>query len=150
MLASVEVQIYARVADTITRLAYPNLALNRVPIGDGGRVVYWHVEHPHIISVLFKLPAVALGRTDFGFREAWNVSEGNFWPLAAVFALNAAAVLVSALVLLTIIAAFERIAPLGGAILGIALMAIFQLFYTVFNASIFTSLYGFFVERRDF
>ena len=97
-----------------------------------------------------KLPAVALGRTDFGFREAWNVSEGNFWPLAAVFALNAAAVLVSALVLLTIIAAFERIAPLGGAILGIALMAVFQLFYTVFNASIFTSLYGFFVERRDF
>ncbi len=29
-------------------------------------------------------------------------------------------------------------------------MAVFQLFYTVFNASIFTSLYVFFVERRDF
>ncbi len=33
---------------------------------------------------------------------------------------------------------------------GLLLGAVLQLFYTLFNASTFTSLYGFFVERRDF
>jgi hypothetical protein len=97
-----------------------------------------------------KLPAVALGRKDFSFRDAWAVSEGNFWPIAAVFAISAIAVFVAILVLFSIVSVFERTAPTVGPFVALAVMTVFQVFYTVFNASIFTSLYGFFVERRDF
>lgn len=97
-----------------------------------------------------KLPAVALGNTSFSFRDAWTASEGNFWPCVGVFLLNAA-ILLAILFVLTIAAGL-----LGKINEGLSLtfqlvaVALLQLFYAIFNASIFTSLYGFFVERRDF
>ncbi len=42
------------------------------------------------------------------------------------------------------------ISAVAADIVGLLLGAVLQLFYTLFNASTFTSLYGFFVERRDF
>jgi hypothetical protein len=97
-----------------------------------------------------KLPAVALGNKSFSFRDAWTASEGNFWPCVGVFLLNAA-ILLAILLVLTVVSAF--LAQLSaGVSLAFQLVAVsvLQLFYAVFNASIFTSLYGFFVERRDF
>ncbi len=43
-----------------------------------------------IFRLSIKLPAVALGRTDFTFKDAWAASEGNTLPLIGVFLLNAA------------------------------------------------------------
>lgn len=97
-----------------------------------------------------KLPAVALGQESFGFRDAWAVSEGNFWTCVGVFLLNGAILTgsVTALFLLG-----NLLAP-AGEILALAVVLaagmLMQLLYSIFNASVITSLYGFFVERRDF
>jgi hypothetical protein len=97
-----------------------------------------------------KLPAVALGNRTFSFRDAWTASEGNFWPCVGVFLINAA-ILLGILLALTIISGIlGRISTGLSLIFQIAAVSVLQLFYAVFNASIFTSLYGFFVERRDF
>ena len=97
-----------------------------------------------------KLPAVALGDTGFGFRDAWKASEGNFWPCAGVFLLNAAILLVIMIVLSMFGELFDRINAGLSIAFQLVAIAFLQLFYAIFNASIFTSLYGFFVERRDF
>ena len=34
-----------------------------------------------------KLPSIALGRHDFGIRDAWKVTAGNFWPLLGLIVL---------------------------------------------------------------
>jgi len=97
-----------------------------------------------------KLPAVAVGRNDFTFRDAWQASDGNFWRIAMVFALNGLLLLAAwAAFLLIMHLAASLAAPLAPFV-ALILGAVFQLFYTMFNAGIFTSLYGFFVERRDY
>lgn len=97
-----------------------------------------------------KLPAIALERRDFGFREALSATDGNFWPLAAVFLLNAAIIIGALLVLSVAVSALALLSPMLASLVGLTIGAMFQLFYTLFNASIFTALYGFFVEGRDF
>lgn len=97
-----------------------------------------------------KLPAVALGNPDFSFRDAWKASEGNFWACVGVFLLNAA-ILLGILLTLTIVSGlFAQISDVLSLGFNVVAVALLQLFYSIFNASIFTSLYGFFVERRDF
>ncbi|MFN4143548.1 hypothetical protein [Aestuariivirga sp.] len=103
-----------------------------------------------VTRLSIKLPAVALGNGTFSFRDAWTASEGNFWPCAGVFLLNAAIFLGILLVLTLAVAMLNAVSlPLSLAFQVVA-AALLQLFYAIFNASIFTSLYGFFVERRDF
>ena len=97
-----------------------------------------------------KLPAVALVNKDFRFRDAWAASEGNFWPCVGVFLLNAAILLAILLVLTIIAGVLGRISEGLSLSFQLVAVAVLQLFYAIFNASIFTSLYGFFVERRDF
>lgn len=97
-----------------------------------------------------KLPAVALGNTGFSFRDAWAASEGNFWACVGVFLLNAA-ILLGILLVLTLVSSLLALIGDGLSLaFSVAAVAVLQLFYSIFNASIFTSLYGFFVERRDF
>ena len=54
------------------------------------------------------------------------------------------------LVLVTVASALHTASPAAAQTFLIAADAVLKLFLTLFNASIFTSLYGFFVERRDF
>lgn len=97
-----------------------------------------------------KLPAVALGDPGFSFRDAWAASQGNFWACVGVFLLNAAILLGILLVLTLVSSLLAQISQGLSLAFGVAAVAVLQLFYSIFNASIFTSLYGFFVERRDF
>ena len=103
-----------------------------------------------VTRLSIKLPAVALGNRDFTFGNAWRVSEGNFWPCLGVFLLSWAITLGGLLVLILAGGALEQANSLLGQIFTLAGAVLLQLFYSIFNASVFTSLYGFFVERRDF
>ncbi len=103
-----------------------------------------------ITALSIKLPAVALGRNDFGFGQAWAVAKGNLWPILGVFLLNAAVVFGALLVILLVASSINSLNPLAGKILLLVIDPVATLFISLFNASIFTSLYGFFVERRDF
>ena len=97
-----------------------------------------------------KLPAIALGRHDFGLGDAWRITSGNFWQMVGLgilyFLLGAAAAL--------IIGAIGYSLGMLGATLGIALSVSIQLvlqwMLTIFGITILTSLYGFFVENRNF
>ena len=100
-----------------------------------------------IMMLSLKLPAVALGRTDFSFGDALKSAEGNFWQIAMVFLLNA---LLSLLPLFVLGSLLKQVSLAAAAAIGLALSAPLNLFLTLFSVSVLTSLYGFFVEKRDF
>jgi hypothetical protein len=97
-----------------------------------------------------KLPAVALGDRSFSFRNAWKVSEGNFWPCVGVFLLNSVIMFAGLLVLVALGSLVKQGSETLAAFVLTAGSILLQLFFGFFNASVLTSLYGFFVERRDF
>lgn len=97
-----------------------------------------------------KLPAVALGNSAFTFRDAWKASEGNFWPCVAVFLLNGVILMGIFLSLAMITGVLAKVSPTLAIAFQVLAAIPVQIFYSIFNASIFTSLYGFFVEGRDF
>lgn len=97
-----------------------------------------------------KLPAIALGRTDFSFADAWAASGGNFWPIAGVFTLNAAIVIGLVFLFMGILWAVNSLSPALTPYVALLIGSALQLFCTMFNAGIFTSLYGYFVEKREY
>jgi hypothetical protein len=102
------------------------------------------------MTLSLKLPAVALGRTDFGFRDALEATRDNFWQMMGVFLINGAIALLAGAIVLTLVSAVMAVNYLLGALLGLALSMVFNIFYTLFSVSVLSSLYGYFVEKRDF
>lgn len=103
-----------------------------------------------VTRLSIRFPAIALGDREFTFANAWKASAGNFWQCLGVFLLGWAITLGGLLVLILIGSGLGELNPTLGDLaltVGVILM---QLFYAIFNASIFTSLYGYFVERREF
>lgn len=103
-----------------------------------------------ITRLSIKFPAISLGDGAFRFADAWKASAGNFWPCLGVFLLSWAITLGGLLVLILIGSALGEINAMLGELAVTVGVIVMQLFYAIFNASVFTSLYGFFVERRDF
>jgi hypothetical protein len=93
-----------------------------------------------------KLPSIALGVVDFRFTDAWRASAGNSFRIAAIFLVTISLALIAAALITSL--------NLSGAFLGIVLGFILQLvlnwFLTFFAITLLTSLYGFFVQSRDF
>lgn len=103
-----------------------------------------------VTRLSIRFPAIALGERGFTFRDAWRVSEGNFWPCVGVFVLSWALTLGGLFVLILLGNGLgEASGALGDVVITVGVI-LMQLFYAIFNASVFTSLYGFFVERREF
>lgn len=103
-----------------------------------------------ITMLSLKLPAVALGRTDFSFSDALKSADGNFWQIAAVFLLNALVIFLPALAFTTLVLLLRQASPAIATATGLILSIPLNLFFTLFSISVLTSLYGFFVEKRDF
>ena len=97
-----------------------------------------------------KLPAVALGNADFTFKDAWASGAGNFWQFLGVFLLNAAIALAALLMVILVLGGIGQISFAAAQAVAVVADAMLTLFLMLFSASIYTSLYGFFVERRDF
>jgi hypothetical protein len=97
-----------------------------------------------------KLPSIALERRDFGFKQALAVSKGNFWPFVGLgFLIIGIALLVGML--------FQGVTYVLGLVIGtsaLAALVIVQLAVnwvsTIFSITVLTSLYGYFVEERNF
>ena len=103
-----------------------------------------------VTRLSIKLPAVALGERAFSFRDAWAATEGNFWPCLGVFLLNALILLGFFFVLSMVSSVLNMLSPAFAMVFLVVAAGLLQLVYSMLNASILTSLYGFFVERRDF
>ncbi len=97
-----------------------------------------------------KLPAIALGRTDFGFADAMKAAGGNFWQVMGVFLFSALIVFALALMLVVLVTLLSYLPQMPAVIVGLAVGAAVDLFVILFSVSVLTSLYGFFVERRNF
>jgi len=103
-----------------------------------------------IMRLSVKLPAVALGNRDYTFRDAWAVTSGNFWPCLGVLVLNGLILFGGLLVLLLVAGTIAQVQPLVADVFAMVASLVLQLAYAFINASVLTSLYGYFVERREF
>lgn len=103
-----------------------------------------------VTRLSIRFPAISLGNHAFTFRDAWRASAGNFWQCLGVFALSWALTLGGLFILILGGSALSQVNGALGDLAVTVAVIVMQLFYAIFNASIFTSLYGFFVERREF
>lgn len=97
-----------------------------------------------------KLPAVAIGRRDFSLKHAWAATSGNKQPIFFVLLIQFLLALGVGIVIFMLDFALAYVEP----ILGLVISQLIQVFVgwllAVFGITILTSLYGFFVEGRDF
>jgi hypothetical protein len=108
-----------------------------------------------VVTALFfrfaiKLPAIALGRKDFGLGNAWFATRGNTLSLLALAACNMLTVFAADLILELLATVLSRVHETAGALLTLPLGTIIQWLVAILGTTILTSLYGFFVENRDF
>jgi hypothetical protein len=97
-----------------------------------------------------KLPAVALGEAGFSLADAWRRTAGNDMRLAGLFCLNILGVVLVSLPLVALRVGLSAVSPGLAETLSFAAEVIANWFVTMFGITMLTSLYGFFVERRDF
>jgi hypothetical protein len=97
-----------------------------------------------------KLPAVALGRGDFLMRDAWSVTKGNNLAILLIFLFELMVALGAGLALGALALAANAVHGMLGVAVGFALQLVVNWVFTIFSITVLTSLYGFFVENRDF
>lgn len=97
-----------------------------------------------------KLPAIALGRQDFFMRDAWAATRDNMWKLIGLSLLF----FISVIVLAVLIGAASWLLAKTGVnfllFVSIGVQVVFNWIVTIMGVTLLTSLYGFFVEKRDF
>ncbi len=96
-----------------------------------------------------KLPSVALGRNDFFMRDAWRATAGNFWQILGLVLLFFICVLLIGLAMLLVTYLFGQLGTLGLSI-SLAIQVAVNWVATILGVTLLTSLYGFFVEGREF
>ena len=97
-----------------------------------------------------KLPAVAVGRTDFGLRHAFAATQGNGVPLFLIILFEFAVVLGAAIVMYVLIFVLSAINAMLAVVVSAVLQIVINWIFTIFSITVLTSLYGFFVENRNF
>ena len=96
-----------------------------------------------------KLPAVALGRSDFSLRNAWEETKGNSWRLLGLLILFFLCLMLVAVGMFAITYAFGLLGTVGLS-LAVAIQVMVNWVATILGVTLLTSLYGFFVEGREF
>jgi hypothetical protein len=97
-----------------------------------------------------KLPAIALGRRDFLLKDAWSVTQANILPLFFIALFQIVFFLGFVLFMLLLQYTIGTASPALWDIVGTVLQTAVNWIFTIFGITILTSLYGFFVENRDF
>ena len=96
-----------------------------------------------------KLPAIALGRHDFSLQDAWAATAENFWQLLALIVLFVACVFIAALGTFLVSYSFGTLGTVGLSV-ALAIQVLVNWVATILGVTLLTSLYGFFVEGRNF
>lgn len=97
-----------------------------------------------------KMPAIALGRRDFGFNDALQATRGSTWQVLGFLLLVFAVALGLALAAALITYPFSQMANDFGFLVVLAIQFAVNWVTTIFSVTMLTSLYGFFVEDRNF
>ena len=97
-----------------------------------------------------KLPSIAIGRKDFRLRDAWNSTAENFAQILGLVLLLFLCLLLVGLLMLGI----NYVSGVSGGIPGLSISLAIQVAVnwvaTILGVTVLTSLYGFFVEGREF
>ena len=96
-----------------------------------------------------KLPSVALGRNDFSMGDAWRATAGNFWRILGLVLLFFICLLLVGLAIFVLTYVIGQMGTLGLSVL-IAIQVAVNWVATILGVTLLTSLYGFFVEGREF
>jgi hypothetical protein len=113
-------------------------------------VVFILIAVPVAYRLSLKLPAIALGRNDFRFRDAWTATQGNMSRLMLLGIISLAFALG---VGVTTGLAEELFTRVGGDMMKGVFLVLRQFVswaMALFGITMLTSLYGFFVEKREF
>lgn len=106
---------------------------------------------PIIYRLSIKLPAIALERRDFRLGDAWIVSQANWWQIAGV---GVSVTLLSWIVGLIMALVSKLLTMVLGESVGgwidILLQTGVNWVLTIMGITLLTTLYGFFVEKREF
>jgi hypothetical protein len=96
-----------------------------------------------------KLVSVAVGK-DMPMRDAWLATEGSHWQIVGLYVLFALCAISVGLVFVGI----AYVAGSSGSLLvlavAMAVQTMINWFFTIWGVTLLTSLYGFFVEKREF
>ena len=104
---------------------------------------------PILYRFMVKLPAIALERKDFTFKDALAATDGNYWQLLGLIVLyTILAVILN--VVITVISGVALLGGLIGAIFTAIAGVVLQWLGLIFGISLLTTLYGYFVEGREF
>lgn len=103
-----------------------------------------------VLRLSLALPAIALGRSDFGFRDALAATQGQMLPLFALLFVNFALVLAVVLVFVLALALATALPVPLNFILASAVALTLNLAGAIYSVSLLSSLYGYYVEHRDF
>jgi hypothetical protein len=102
------------------------------------------------IRLGIKLPAIALERRDFSLKDARDVSRTNRWRIGCLMVL----VFLCLVLVSLVFAAFSYAFGQAQSSTAVATLVIVQMAVnwaaTIWNVTLLTSLYGFFVEQREF
>lgn len=102
------------------------------------------------IRLSVKLPAVALGRRDFTFSRALAATRGNNPQLFALILFQFALAVGASLFTFFLEYLTYSIHPTFGFMVSLLVQLFINWILAIFSITILTSLYGFFVEERDF
>jgi hypothetical protein len=102
-----------------------------------------------VYRLSIKLPAVALGRSDFSMGDAWRATKGNSWRLLGILILFVLCILLIAAGMFAITYLFGLLGTVGLS-LAVAIQVMVNWVATILGVTLLTSLYGFFVEGREF
>ncbi|MFT3986382.1 hypothetical protein [Aestuariivirga sp.] len=97
-----------------------------------------------------KLPAIALGRQDYRFQNAWADTTGNNARLIGLVLLICLAAIAMLAINMVIRLALLSFPGVAGTVVAIAVNLVIQWILTILLVTTLTSLYGFFGEKRDF
>jgi hypothetical protein len=96
-----------------------------------------------------KLVSVAVGK-DMPMRDAWSATEGSHWQIVGLYCLFALCALGVGLVLGGIAFAGASSGSIPVLIVVMAVQTMINWVFTIWGVTLLTSLYGFFVENREF
>ena len=102
------------------------------------------------VRLSVKLPAIALGRQDFTFSNALAATRGNNLALFLILLFQFGLAIAASLVVLFFQHLLVGIHPTFGFITTLLIQLAVNWILTILGITILTSLYGFFVEGRDF
>ncbi len=97
-----------------------------------------------------KFPAIALGRRDFSMKDAWIATAGNNLPIFFVILFEVAAAVAVFAVISLLAYLTNQVSATLTVVITFILGLVVHWIFTIFSITVLTSLYGFFVEGRDF